>query len=678
MTKSIEPYVISWFAEEMKKGNTTVKQQQDYINSEIEEALKKSPSKAGGKGPNRPDFHMLIELKDMKRIPVMIEAKGAKGKLCKKDKDGNISVKAGDINGYAVNGALHYANAILKHTQSYSEVLAVGINGSEVSGETKYEAEIWYVSKDNLHVPKLIGTSISILQKKHWNGELIENIKKAKLTEAEQEAAMKDTENAISDLFKELNQKMHDEWQIDNKNRIELIAGMVMAGLGVAGKVSPLDVSELKGLNGKSTHDGQQFIRRINDFLVEKQLPDEKKDMIINALQRVFINLNLQYAENGESKLKSIYRFVHDELLPYLNQGEKLRIDFTGRFFNVLTDWAGVNDDAANDCVLTPRYVTDLMAKLCRVNKESYVWDYTTGTAGFLVSSMNIMLKDADTIEDANEREQKKCDIRSKQLLGVELRPDMYLLGVLNMILMGDGTSNIIQANSLDEKQFKGNYEQGDLKDKPFGPEDGGGADVFLLNPPYSAPGKGFIFVEKALSRMNHGRAAVLIQENAGSGNGLPFTKNILQKNKLIASIHMADIFKGKAGVQTAIYLFDVGKAHAIDDEVVFIDMTNDGYTRQNRKKASASTNLKDTDNAAERYAEVADIILGKRKKTDHFKDGETVFRDVISLEGNDWTLKQHKKYDTRPTEDDFKKTVAEYLAWKVGAILRGEVQVDG
>ena len=46
--------------------------------------------------------------------------------------------------------------------------------------------------------------------------------------------------------------------------------------------------------------------------------------------------------------------------------------------------------------MLTPRYVTDLMAKLAKVNKDSYVWDYATGSAGFLISSMKLMIKDAE------------------------------------------------------------------------------------------------------------------------------------------------------------------------------------------------------------------------------------------------------------------------------------------
>lgn len=244
--------------------------------------------------------------------------------------------------------------------------------------------------------------------------------------------------------------------------------------------------------------------------------------------------------------------------------------------------------------------------------------------------------------------------------MGIEKLPDIYMLAVLNMILMGDGSTNIIYKDSL---AFDGNYEQGEHRGKPFP------ANVFLLNPPYSADGKGLVFVEKALSRMTSGRAAVLIQENAGSGKGLPYSKRILEHSSLLASIHMANIFKGKASVQTAVYLFEVGTPHDKRRLVKFVDFSNDGYTRQNRKKASASTNLKDTDHAAERYAELVATVLGNKRQT-HYLD-DLIYEDTISLKGDDWTVDKHKKIDPVPREEDFRKTISDYLSWKVSTILK-------
>jgi len=436
-----------------------------------------------------------------------------------------------------------------------------------------------------------------------------------------------------------------------------------MAGLGVPDKVAPLEVSELKGQTGQNTNDGRVIINKISDFLTERDLPQEKRDMIVNDLSRVFVHSGLYNPFNGESKLKTVYAKVKSEILPIFTSAHHL--DFTGKLFNVLNEWVDIPDSDKNDVVLTPRYVTTMMAKLTRVDRNSFVWDYAAGSSGFLISSMKLMIEDAEnSIKSPEKLSDKIRDIKFKQLLGIEKRSDIYLLAVLNMIMMGDGSTNILHKDSL--KDYTGNYEQGEEKDKPFP------ANVFLLNPPYSADGKGFIFVKKALDRMTSGRAAILIQENAGSGNGLPYTKELLNNNTLLASIHMADIFRGKAGVQTAVYVFEIGKAHDTKQLVKFINMTNDGYSRQNRKRSSLDVNLRNLDHANERYQEVVDLVNYGKTYLKYFTEGEYV-EDTITLNGNDWTFSQHKKIDTIPTEVDFMKVVSDYLAWEVGQVLRGE-----
>ena len=72
----------------------------------------------------------------------------------------------------------------------------------------------------------------------------------------------------------------------------------------------------------------------------------------------------------------------------------------------------------------------------------------------------------------------KSAEIRANQLLGLEIISSVYMLAILNMILMGDGSSNILNKDSL--KDFNGNYGFGKTNEKfP--------ADAFVLNPPYSS-----------------------------------------------------------------------------------------------------------------------------------------------------------------------------------------------
>ncbi len=667
--KSIEEQVEDWAKQQLLPIKYYTKT--ETINSEIEDALKRAPSKNGGKGPNYPDIKLFIETKDLKRLPVMIEVKGLKGSFIKLNAQGEIENRKVDgtpnyinINKYAVNGAIHYANAIIENTESYKDVIAIGLNGYYENKEMIKEIGVYYVSSANYCIPKQIYsyTDLSFLLPENIDN-FFNKISELNLTDEEIEMKSKEIENDIEIKLKKLNQTMQDDLKISVGSRVELVTGLIMAGLGVNNKVSPLEISDLKGETGSKTNDGVTIINKIDSFLEERNLPQEKKQMIINDLSRVFIYSDLWKPINGESKLKSVYSIVKQEIMPIFTSARHL--DFTGKLFNVLNAWVDIPDSDKNDVVLTPRYVTELMAKLAQVNMDSYVWDYAVGSAGFLISSMKLMINDAQNrIKSPKELDSKISKIKYQQLLGIEKRSDIYLLAVLNMILMGDGSSNIIHKDSLTE--FEGKYEQGDLNGKTFP------ANVFLLNPPYSAAGKGFVFVEKALNRMSNGKAAILIQENSGSGNGLPYTKRILGNNTLLASIHMSDIFKGKAGVQTAIYVFDVGKPHSEKQVVKFIDFSNDGYTRQNRKKSSQDANLKNTDHAIERYNEIVNLVLYGKSYLEYFTEDE-YFEDTISLEGNDWTFAQHRKINTIPSEKEFSETVKNYLSWKLTEILKGD-----
>ena len=673
---SIEETVELWAKEQLKGIKLYPKT--DFINPQIEKALKTEPSKSGGKGSNYPDIKCMISTPDGD-VPVMIEVKGTVGALIKLDADGlapeNCTKKGepnyANIAKYAVNGAVHYANAILRNT-TYKDVIAIGVNGYEdATGTVVHEVSVWYLSRQNLFIPKEVArySDLSFLKPKYRKAFLVK-IANIGLSDEEIEQQKAKLEDDIERKLKDLNQKMEDELQIVVNQRVQLVTGLIMAGLGVKEgdnyKVMPLQEEDLHGDTDEENNDGAIIMRKIKSYLKDKKLPTEKIDMIVKILSVVFQHSHLEEPKNGESNLRTLYRDIKSDIIPFLT-GELHNLDFTGRLFNVLNAWVDVPDGAENDVVLTPRFVTELMARLCQVNKDSYVWDFATGSAGFLISAMHLMIADAQNkIANEQEKMEKILHIKTEQLLGIEKLADIYLLAVLNMILMKDGSANIIHGNSLTE--FNGKYEQGELKGHDFP------ATVFLLNPPYSADGKGFVFVKKALSLMSHGgMAAVLIQENAGSGNGLPYTKDILAKNTLVASIKMPiDLFIGKSSVQTAIYVFEVGKPHTKDSIVKFINFSEDGYSRMNRRHSSQSVNLRDTDNARERYAEVVKLVRYGRGVNDENLGylRNSYIEDHISLEGNDWTYSQHLSLDARPSETDIRRAVKQYLAWRVADII--------
>lgn len=641
------------------------------INDSITKALREFNSKSGGSGMNYPDIQLLLQNSTRRDIPVMIEAKGAKNKLEKLTADGDIELTSRAVQQFAVNGALHYSKAILAEG-TYNEVVIVGINGTTLSGGvvSDPEAKAYYVAKKNDEVPKEI-RGFDFVQMKLSNLDafyaLLDNLS---LSDAEKEKLKRNKGELLEQSIKSIHQRIYDDASIKNflatNDKLYLFCGLIMAGLTTEG-VRPLEASDFYGNDDAFNNDGTLILTRTESFLHKKHCSPEKIKMVLTYLKPVFDKRDLWKPVNGESVIKSIYKQVKEDILPLLESN--IHLDFTGKILNSLNDWVAIENDRLNDVVLTPRFVTNLMARITRTDKDSFVWDTCMGSSGFLVSAMEIMIEDAKRrIKDSAKVEKKIVNIKQNQLLGIEILGNIYILAVLNMILMGDGSSQIICGDSHKEgpafmRAHKGTFP----------------ANVFLLNPPYSAPGKGLVFVDEALSSMVTGYGAVLIQENAGSGQGDVYAKRILEKNTLIASIHMpADLFNGKSSVQTAIYLFKVNRPHEADDVVTFIDFSEDGYSRQNRKRSTQRVNLRNTDHALERYDEMAAICLGKKPKTEYYTEANgLVIRDTVSLRGDDWTFNQHKKIDTTPTEEDFKKTVADYLAWKVSAILRGEVNAD-
>lgn len=485
----------------------------------------------------------------------------------------------------------------------------------------------------------------------------------------EKEEIKREKEKLLEQGIKSIHRKMYEDANIKmllgTNEKLYLLCGLIMAGMTAEG-ISPLEPSELVGNDSLDDNDGEIILRRTKDFLSKKGCPQRKIDIVINYLRPVFSKQDMWRPVNGESAIHSLYAQVKSDIIPLL-EGD-VYLDFTGKILDSLSEWVSIENDKLNDVVLTPRFVASLMARITRINMNSFVWDTCMGSSEFLVSAMEQMIEDAKAnIKDADELEAKIKNIKRNQILGIEVLGNVYILAVLNMILMGDGSSQIICGDSHKEGP---KFIEEHRNDFP--------ANVFLLNPPYSAPGKGLAFVDEALSQMENGYGAVLIQENAGSGQGTPYAKRILEKSTLLASIHMPhDLFCGKASVQTAIYLFKANRPHKPDDIVQFIDFSKDGYSRQSRKKSAQNVNLKNTDHAIERYEEVAALCLGEKPKTSYYtEENELVIRDTISLKGDDWTFRQHKKISLTPTEEDFKKVVSDYLAWKVGEILKGHITV--
>lgn len=282
-------------------------------------------------------------------------------------------------------------------------------------------------------------------------------MKQLQLSQEEIEKLREHREQEINASLVKLNNDIYNnEKGLSERDRVYLVAASIIATLGVPGKVAALEKSELKSSTEEGNRDGDIILRKIKAFLGEKNLPQEKRDLIVRTLQNTLTTDNINKVEDGESQLKRVFTKIIDDLGIYYKIG--LSTDFTGKLFNEMYSWLGFSQDKLNDVVLTPSYVATLLARLARVNKDSYVWDFATGSAGLLVAAMNEMLIDAkEQIKSPDEFALKSAQIKANQLLGLEILSEVYMLAILNMILMGDGSSHILNKDSL--KEYDGTYK---------------------------------------------------------------------------------------------------------------------------------------------------------------------------------------------------------------------------
>lgn len=309
--------------------------------------------------------------------------------------------KAGDdnfstIQQYAVNGAVHYANAILDW-KGYSEVIAIGVNGYlNDDGSVHEELEAYYISEKNSRMPKKIEKvkDLSLLKKSNAD-KLAEELDRLILSEKELEELSKKVEATLEEKIKSIHQSLYDNEKfksyLSTNEKLYLFTALIMSGLTTEG-LAPIVLSDFKGNNDKEDNDATIIIKRIRAFLKKKKCSEEKIKMIAGLLTPVLEKEALWRPENGESAIKELYKQVKEDIIPCLESN--LHLDFMGKIFNSLNDWVSIENDQQNDVVLTPRYITSFMARLARTNKDSFVWDRAMGSAGFLVAAMDIMIKD--------------------------------------------------------------------------------------------------------------------------------------------------------------------------------------------------------------------------------------------------------------------------------------------
>ena len=657
----LEEHVNDWVKSQFEKLG--LKSQKDYhIESAMPdyliEALRGRAKTESKTNFGKPDF----SLTKYSPTPVIIENKLGTKKLIKETKDG-VKLDEKSIRDYAVNGALHYTTGMIA-SGKYHEAIAIGIAGDS---DDSIELKVYYVYGSGEHSYKLLEniTTLDFLENQNTFDEFYND---AILTEDEKHDILINSQATLQKYAKSLNKLMHNH-NITAPQRVLYVSGMLLSMQNVVdtkgNKIQDgLVPEDLKGTQSESRRDGVQIVEQIKEFLTAREIPIDKRSLMLASFSEISKDVQrdeLSELDKEVSKLlqedassnKQIFTFIFHNIFLSIDAMAG-HLDIMGEMYSEFLKYA-LGDGKEIGIVLTPPYVTKMMATILDVNKDSKVMDLATGSAGFLISSMELMIEDVETLygKKTTQSQAKIEDIKKKQLLGVELNAEMFTLAATNMILRGDGNSNIHKGSTFNRPENIYNEFK---------------ANKLLLNPPFSYTENGIPFIAFGLDKMQiGGLGAIIIQDSAGSGKAVKTNKSMLKKHTLKASIKMpTDLFQPMAGVQTSIYILEAGKPHDFDMPVKFIDFRNDGYKRTSRA-------IQATDEPTKRYSDIVKIYkAGKNAKVEaEWNIDDVYIEDFITPSGADWNFDQHKVIDTKPTLDDFKKTVSDYLSWEVSNILQ-------
>ena len=593
---------------------------------EIDDALK-TASKKGTGHVGFPEYVGVV-----KDFIIVIEDKP------KTDKhvflDGSvISLETNAVVDYAMNGALFYAKHLAKNT-TYKKIIAVGVSGDK----KKHKISPIYVDDTDYYreLPD-VESFISFNEKNIDEYYTREILKEDTNTEKELAEILKDAASLHEDLRNYGNLKDIDK---------PLVVSGILLALNEIEKKS-FSIDNLVGDTVET--DGQKIYKAIESNLKRVNVqPQVKLDKILSQFSIIRDTQILNEINDtlGETPLKYYAKFLYEKIfksIKYTSSSE----DYLGRFYGEFMSYSG-GDGQTLGIVLTPKHITELFCELLDLKPEDVVLDPCCGTAGFLIAAMHMMLK------KAKDDTQKK-HIRKEQLHGIELQPYMFTIATTNMILRGDGKSNLINENFLKQESDKLQ-----LKSPTVG----------MMNPPYSQGSKKnpdlyeICFTEHLLdSLVEGGRCAVIVPQSSMTGKTKEeqaVKENILKHHTLEGVITLnKDTFYG-VGVMPCIAIFTAGEPHPANKECKFINFENDGY------KVAPHIGLIETESAKDKKQHLLDVWFDRI-------EADTKFCVKTTIEAKDeWLHSFYYFNDEIPTDADFDKTVGDYLSFEFSMIMQG------
>lgn len=277
---------------------------------------------------------------------------------------------------------------------------------------------------------------------------------------------------------------------------------------------------------------------------------------------------------------QEIIRFIENSISPYINDKNTAVQDILNLFFTTFNKYVGKAD---KNQAFTPDHIVHFMCQVVNVNRNSKVLDPCCESGAFLVRAMTAAIDDC-----ANDAE--GLIVKEKNIFGIEYEETAFGLATTNMLIHGDGNSNIRQGNCFDMEKF--------IKDANI--------NTVLMNPPYNAQrkhcnptyvknwsgkimqdqSKGFHYTHYIASLVETGKLAVLLPVNCAIGNSgdiKMFKNKMLQDHTLDAVFSFPqDVFHPGASASVCCMVFDLGVRHEKSGKETFFGyFKDDGFIKK-------------------------------------------------------------------------------------------------
>ncbi|MBN1862068.1 MAG: N-6 DNA methylase [Dehalococcoidales bacterium] len=567
-------------------------------NPIIDKLLKYASKKGDGAG--YPEF--IIRNNQLSGFLIVIE--------CKADTSKHQSDGLTHYAEYAVDGALLYG----AHLAKQYDVLTIG-----VSGETLSKAKI-----SHFLLIKGAGEKTSV------HGDKILSFSDYYASYSQSPPKVNQDFKALAKYFKNLNALLYSK-KIKEDERSLLISGILIALQNKAFR---------QGFKGHKT--AQDLAQSIVGAIVEElSYAKLTKKRIENLAYRFsFIKTHTTLSTDKEF-LETLVADIDGEINSFLKTYQYY--DAIGQFYVEFLRYA--NNDKTLGIVLTPPHVTQLFAEVAGVTKDSVVIDNCCGTAGFLISAMKKMAN------DAKGDSRKLATIYNKQLVGIEFQDDIYALAVSNMIVHGDGKTNIYPGDCFTMTE--------DVKE--FEPT------VGLLNPPYKPPERIGKEVKEELEYVlnnlemlePNGTCVALIPlscATAQTGLVLELKQELLRRHTLEAVMSMPEqlFHDSDVGVITCIMVFTAHIPHPQGKKTWFASWKDDNFVLvKNRGRIDKFNKWEQTRKEWVNTFSNREVIKGY-----------SLMREVIA--SDEWCVEAYMETDySQLKPEDFIEVVRNYMIYE-------------